>query len=50
MLMDFVWNVFKKTGSIDSYVLMKELEEQFKSEKPEDVNQDGIAIEHIIPQ
>ncbi len=44
MLVDFVWNVFKKTGSIDSYVLMKELEEQFKSEKPEDVKRDEITI------
>ncbi len=26
MLVDFVWNVFSKTGSIDSYVFMKEIE------------------------
>lgn len=37
MLMDFVWNVFKNTGSIDSYVLMKEIEEEFKSQKAENV-------------
>jgi len=38
MLLDFVWNVFKTTGSIDSYVLMKEIEVNCKDEKIENVN------------
>ncbi|HEY5584059.1 MAG TPA: YqzL family protein [Ruminiclostridium sp.] len=38
MLLDFVWNVFKTTGSIDSYVLMKEIEVNCKAEKTEVIN------------
>jgi hypothetical protein len=44
MLMDFVWNVFKSTGSIDSYVLMKEIEEKFKSEKAENVIKEETEV------
>lgn len=41
MFMDFVWNVFNATGSVDSYVLIKEIEAKYKSEKTEDVIQEG---------
>ncbi len=44
MLVDFIWNVFKSTGSVDSYVLMKEIEEKYKPEKTEDVVQEEIKI------
>jgi len=44
MLVDFVWNVFKSTGSVDSYVLMKEIEEKYKSEKTENVIQEEISV------
>lgn len=42
MLVDFVWNVFKTTGSVDSYVLMKEIEAKYESEKAEDVIQEYV--------
>jgi hypothetical protein len=44
MLVDFVWNVFKTTGSVDSYVLMKEIETEYKLEKTEDVIQEEVPI------
>jgi hypothetical protein len=44
MLLDFVWNVFKTTGSIDSYVLMKEIEEKFKSEPAENVMREETEV------
>lgn len=44
MLVDFVWNVFKTTGSIDSYVLMKEIEAKYESEKAEDVVQNFVKV------
>lgn len=44
MLLDFVWNVFKTTGSVDSYVLMKEIETKYKSEEIEDVIQEEVPI------
>ena len=44
MLVDFIWNVFKSTGSVDSYVLIKEIEEKYKAEKTEDVVQEEIPI------
>lgn len=44
MLVDFIWSVFKSTGSVDSYVLMKEIEEKYKSEKTEDVVREEIPI------
>ena len=44
MLVDFVWNVFKSTGSIDSYVLMKEIEDKYKSEKTEEGVQEEISV------
>jgi len=44
MLVDFVWNVFKSTGSVDSYVLMKEIEEKYKAEKTKDVVREEIII------
>lgn len=44
MLLDFVWNVFKTTGSIDSYVLMKEIEEKFKSETAENVMREETEV------
>ena len=30
MLRDFAWNVFKKTGNIDSYMFLKEVEMKSK--------------------
>ena len=39
MLLDFVWNVFRTTGSVDSYVLMKEIETKYDSEQTENVIQ-----------
>jgi hypothetical protein len=44
MLADFVWNVFKSTGSVDSYVLIKEIEEKYKTEKAKDVVPDKVTI------
>ena len=44
MLLDFVWNVFKTTGSIDSYVLMKEIEENFKSETADNVMREETEV------
>lgn len=44
MLMDFVWNVFKTTGSIDSYVFMKEIEEKYKLEPERDESQEEATI------
>lgn len=44
MLVDFIWNVFKSTGSVDSYVLMKEIEEKYKKENTEDVVQEKAQI------
>ncbi len=44
MLVDFVWNVFKSTGSVDSYVLMKEIEEKYRTEKTENVIEEEIKI------
>lgn len=44
MLVDFVWNVFKTTGSIDSYVLMKEIETKYQSEKADDVIKQEISM------
>lgn len=44
MLVDFVWNVFKTTGSIDSYVLMKEIEAKYESEKAEDVVREIVNV------
>ncbi|PYG88561.1 YqzL-like protein [Ruminiclostridium sufflavum DSM 19573] len=44
MLVDFIWNVFKSTGSVDSYVLMKEIEEKYKTEKAEDVVSEEVKI------
>jgi hypothetical protein len=40
MLVDFVWNVFKTTGSIDSYVFMKEIEAKGKLETQQSVEQE----------
>ncbi|WP_081412381.1 YqzL family protein [Tuberibacillus calidus] len=31
-MIDFVWKVFCKTGSIDTYLLMKEMEREFEAE------------------
>ena len=44
MLVNFVWNVFQTTGSIESYVLMKEIEAKYQSEKAEDVIREEIPI------
>lgn len=44
MLVDFIWNVFKKTGSVDSYVLMKEIETKCKAIKSEDVIKKDFSI------
>lgn len=44
MLIEFVWNVFKATGSIDSYVLMKEIEEKNNSETTESVTQEEVLV------
>ncbi len=44
MLVDFVWNIFKATGSIDSYVLMKEIEEKYKAETTESVMEEEVTV------
>lgn len=44
MLVDFVWNVFKTTGSVDSYVLMKEIEAKYKAETTESVIEEEAMI------
>jgi hypothetical protein len=43
MLIDFVWNVFKTTGSVDSYVLMKEIETKYNCEQKKDVLQNEAS-------
>jgi len=44
MLVDFVWNVFVTTGSVDSYVLMKEIETKYQAEKTENVIKQEISM------
>lgn len=44
MLVDFVWNVFKTTGSIDSYVFMKEIQEKYKPDQEENVKQEEVTM------
>lgn len=44
MLVDFVWNVFTATGSIDSYVFMKEIQERYKSDQEENVKPEEVAM------
>jgi len=47
MLVNFVWNVFQTTGSIESYVLMKEIEAKYQLKKAEDVIQEESQYYNI---
>ncbi len=47
MLVDFVWNVFSKTGSIDSYVFMKEIEANEIEANQSDEAEQGVKQEAI---
>ncbi len=33
-MIEFTWNVFRQTGSVDTYLLLKELERQSDANQP----------------
>ncbi|MBD1382111.1 YqzL family protein [Metabacillus arenae] len=41
-MLDFTWKIFSQTGSIDTYLLFKELEKDNGSQGP-DFNEDELA-------
>jgi hypothetical protein len=44
MLKEFAWKVFENTGSIDTYILMKEIEEKNKIVEETAVTKEEIEI------
>lgn len=44
MLKEFAWKVFENTGSIDTYILMKEIEEKNKTVEETAVVKEELAI------
>lgn len=44
MLLDFTWKAFEKTGSINSYMLFKELNLQEKKLADKDSEREEVAI------
>jgi hypothetical protein len=41
-MLDFTWKLFSQTGNIDTYLLFKEIEKDFK-ERPVHENEDELA-------
>jgi len=44
MLKEFAWKVFESTGSIDTYIFLKEIEEKNKIAEEAEAAKDEVAI------
>jgi len=44
MLKEFAWKVFESTGSIDTYILLKEIEEKSRVAEETEATKDEVAI------
>ncbi len=47
MLKEFVWNAFEYTGSVESYMFFKELEEKGKAIRDKKIAEEEAAISNM---
>jgi hypothetical protein len=46
MLKEFIWRTFENTGSVDAYMLYREIEQSDKLQNESKVTQEEVAISY----